>query len=157
MEQHKRRKCKLKNHMILKMEQLKRRRYDQRNHKTLEQRVKKEKNHRQFKNRKRWRLFQQQKSWKYNRKLNYWGRRLKLWSQKQIQNHWFFYKLKIQNCNRGDKCLKRYIILSFHFCHFMRISRIESKVQRGQDEYMILDKQGRQDRDSLGELYWFEF
>jgi hypothetical protein len=35
MEQHRRRKCRLRNHNILEVEQLKRRRYGQRNHRTL--------------------------------------------------------------------------------------------------------------------------
>jgi hypothetical protein len=58
VEQHRKRKCRLRNHMISKVEQLKRRRYNQSNHKTLEEGVNRKKNHRQFKNMKRWRLFQ---------------------------------------------------------------------------------------------------
>ncbi len=58
VKQHKRKKCKLRNHKILKVEQLKRRRYNQRNHKTLKEGVRKKKSHRQFKNRKRWTFFQ---------------------------------------------------------------------------------------------------
>jgi hypothetical protein len=50
-------KYRLKNHKTSEVEQLKRRRYNQRYHKTLEERVKKNKNQREFRNRKRWRLF----------------------------------------------------------------------------------------------------
>jgi hypothetical protein len=32
-------------------------------------------------------------------------------------------QVKIHNCIKGDKCLKGYRILSFHFCHFTRFSR----------------------------------
>jgi hypothetical protein len=39
------------------MEQLKRRRYKQRNHKTSKKGVKKEKKHRDFRNKDMWRLF----------------------------------------------------------------------------------------------------
>jgi hypothetical protein len=40
-------------------------------------------------------------------------------------------QVEIQNYNKGNTCLEGYIILSFHFCHFTRISRKESKVQKG--------------------------
>jgi len=39
--------------------------------------------------------------------------------------------LRLQNYSRGNKCLEGHKILSFHFCHFTRISRTESKVQGG--------------------------
>jgi len=41
------------------------------------------------------------------------------------------YRLKLQNYSKGNTCLEGYIILSFHFCHFTRISQKESKVQKG--------------------------
>ncbi len=34
----------------------------------------------------------------------------------------------LQHCSRGNKCLKGYRILSFHFCHFTKILGIKSKV-----------------------------
>jgi hypothetical protein len=39
------------------VEQLRRRRYNKKNHMTLDEGVKKKKNHREFKNKKRWKLF----------------------------------------------------------------------------------------------------
>jgi len=47
--------------MTLEVQQLMRRKYSHRNHRTLEEGVKKKKNHKKFKNMKRWRLFQHQK------------------------------------------------------------------------------------------------
>jgi hypothetical protein len=43
--------------MTLEVEQLKRQRNRQRNHRTSEEGVKKNKNHKEFKNKDRWRLF----------------------------------------------------------------------------------------------------
>jgi hypothetical protein len=49
MEQFRRRKCRLRNHMTSKVEQLKRRRYRQRKHGTSKEGVRKRKNHKEFK------------------------------------------------------------------------------------------------------------
>ncbi len=135
MEHFKRRKYKLNNHKTLEMEHLRRKRYNQKYHRTLEEGVRKKNNQREFRNGKRWRLLQHQKKrypryniQKQNHELNQWGRRLELQSKTQIQNHQFLCRLGLQNCSKGSKCLKGYKILSFYFCHFTKISRMEFKV-----------------------------
>jgi hypothetical protein len=45
VEQLRRRKCRLKNHMLLKVEQFRRRRYSQKYHRILEEGVRKKQNH----------------------------------------------------------------------------------------------------------------
>jgi hypothetical protein len=57
VEQLRRKKCRPRNHMTSEVEQLRRRSYNKENHRTLDEGVKKKKNHKEFKNKKRWRLF----------------------------------------------------------------------------------------------------
>jgi hypothetical protein len=40
-------------------------------------------------------------------------------------------QLGLLQYSKGNRCFKKYRILSFHFCHFTKILGTKSKVQRG--------------------------